>query len=125
MMADNLISGPVTAVVAVAPAAVALSVPLPIILGAIIGAAYAASNSGKIEPTIRSFFTTLIAFGVALLLGVFLGAIGDHLFAKYVVLIEFGWVGGFISLVSSALSQSVILPGIADRLGVEIKNRSV
>lgn len=124
-MAEQIVSGPLTAVIAVAPTVVALGVPIPIILGAIMGAAWAASNGGKLEATVKSFFTALIAFGVALLLGVFAGSIIDLLFAKYVVPIDFGWVGGLASLVSSALSQSVILPSIADRLGVEIKSRSV
>lgn len=122
-MAEHLTSGPAAATAAVIPFALVGGVHLPIIIAAVVGAAWAASNSGKLESTFRGVITTFVSFALALTLGVILGFIADVLFCKEVTQIDYGFFGALVAVISSALSQTVILPGIAERLGAEIKTR--
>ncbi len=117
-----------TAGAAITGAGLAFGIPLPVIVGAVLGATIAVSRAGRLELTPRGLWSAALAFGLALAFGVFGGPFAGAFVERGTEKL-FGFpVSGLgadalCALILALLGQPVVLPAISKRLGAEIETR--
>lgn len=115
---------------AITGAGLAFGIPLPVIVGAALGATIAVSRGERIEMSVRGLWAAMLAFAMALAFGVFggpfAGAVLEQLMTRLLSHPMAGLGADALSaLILALLGQSVILPAISKRLGAEIETRGV
>lgn len=118
----------VGAVIGGAGAGLAAGIPIPVILAAVVGAVIAVNRGERIELSVRGLWTTFLSFALALAFGVLGGPLCGFAIERWFevwlkVPISGMGADALCALILSVLGQSVILPALAKRLGVEITSR--
>lgn len=113
---------------AITSAGIAAGIPIPVIIAAVLGATIAVHRGEKLELSIKGLWSVVLAFALALAFGVFggplFGAGIERAAAKFLDLEIYGMgADALCALLSALLGQSVFLPAITKRLGVEIETR--
>lgn len=106
----------------------AAGVPLPVIICAVLGATIAVSRGSRVELTPAGLWSALLTFALSLAMGVvagpLFGAAIERAAEKFVGLSIAGLgANALCALLLALLGQSVILPAVSKRLGVEIETR--
>ena len=106
----------------------AFGIPLPVIVCAVLGALIAVSRGERVAMTVGGLWSAMLAFALALAFGVFGGPFAGAFLERGIEkLLGFSMSGlgadALCALLLSLLGQTVILPAIGKRLGVEIEHR--
>lgn len=103
-------------------------VPVPMLLTAAIGATVAVSAADRIAWTARGILAGLTSFVMSMTFGVvvggqFFGSILQQGLAKVGFHVAFDVAASVVALIFSLQGQSIILPAIGRRFGVEVEKR--
>lgn len=112
----------------IAGTGVAAGVPITVIVSAVLGAMIAVNRGERVELTARGLWSTLLVFACALAFGVFGGRLLGVGFERALLTLfrlDLAGLGAqeLFALTIALLSQSVIVPALARRLGMEIVTR--
>lgn len=126
-MADVTTPAVVAAGVAIGGVSVVAGVPIMTVIAAVVGATIAVSQSGRLELTFAGVWAVFISFAAAasfgVLAGPFFGSILVSGLSKLGVAVQAGGADALLAWAFALMGQSVILPAVAKRLGVEIAMR--
>ena len=126
-MADVMTPAAVAAGITIGGVSVVAGVPIWTVIAAVVGATIAVSQSGRLELTLRGMWAVFISFAAAASFGVLsgpvIGTVVVAVFAKLSITVDHGAADALLAWACALMGQSVILPAVARRLGVEIAQR--
>jgi len=127
-MADVTTPAAVAAGITIGGVSVIAGVPIWTVIAAVVGATIAVSQSGRLDLSMRGMWAVFISFGAAASFGVlggpFVGAVVVAVLSKVLSIpVASGSADALLAWAFALQGQTVILPAVARRLGVEIATR--
>lgn len=126
-MADVTTPAAVAAGITIGGVSVVSGVPIWTVIAAVVGATIAVSQSGRLDLSVRGMWAVFISFAAAASFGVlggpFVGTIVVAVLSKLAIPLAQGSADALLAWAFALQGQTVILPAVARRLGVEIAQR--
>ena len=123
----GIAAGTVATGVTIGAIAAQLGVPAPTLIIAAVGAAIATGHAERLEWSRAGLWIGASSFSVSLMFGVLGGRFCGHViaqaFSKLGITVPLDAAITLLTLLISLLAQSVILPALSKRIGVEIETR--